>query len=128
MVIKSKTRASPDTARTSTSSYLDGEEGSAIGVDKTGLPLMLSEVAAACVVWAVSFFVAADLFNRREQLLPARALALRWLLIGGLAYTGGIFFFAFRRMPYSHAVWHLFVLAGSICHFFAITLYVLPGR
>ncbi len=50
---------------------------------------------------------------------------LRWLIAGGLFYTGGIAFFAMRR-AYAHAVWHLFVMAGSLCHFFAVLRYVLP--
>lgn len=48
------------------------------------------------------------------------------LVLGGLAYTLGVAFYAWRRLPYHHAVWHLFVLAGSIFHFFAVWLYVLP--
>jgi hemolysin III len=44
-----------------------------------------------------------------------------WLLAGGLCYTGGIVFYATdHRVRYGHAVWHLFVLAGSTCHFFAV--------
>jgi hemolysin III len=50
-----------------------------------------------------------------------------WLLAGGLAYTAGTFFFLSRRVPYGHAVWHLFVLAGSACHFVAVSSQVLPG-
>jgi len=50
-----------------------------------------------------------------------------WLLLaGGLAYTGGIVFYLWRRLPYNHAIWHLFVLAGSTLHYFAILLYVVP--
>lgn len=45
---------------------------------------------------------------------------LLWLLAGGLAYTMGTAFYHCRRIPYSHAVWHLFVLAGSACHFIAV--------
>jgi hemolysin III len=57
--------------------------------------------------------------------LPGAALA--WLLAGGVAYTAGTFFYH-RKIPYSHALWHVFVLAGSVCHFVAIGLYVLvPG-
>jgi hemolysin III len=57
--------------------------------------------------------------------LPGVALA--WLLAGGVAYTAGTFFYH-RKIPYSHALWHVFVLAGSVCHFVAIGLYVLvPG-
>lgn len=50
-----------------------------------------------------------------------------WLLLaGGLAYTGGIVFYLWRRLPYNHAIWHVFVLAGSVLHYFAILLYVIP--
>ncbi len=46
-----------------------------------------------------------------------------WLLAGGIAYTLGVPFYTARRLPYSHCVWHLFVLAGSACHFFAVLWY-----
>jgi hemolysin III len=42
-----------------------------------------------------------------------------WLLAGGLFYTGGVYFYI-KRWPYSHAVWHLFVLAGTVSHYFAV--------
>lgn len=48
------------------------------------------------------------------------------LVLGGVAYTAGIIFYAWKALPYSHAIWHLFVLAGSIFHFFAILFYVIP--
>jgi hemolysin III len=48
------------------------------------------------------------------------------LLLGGVAYTIGVLFYAWRQMPYNHAVWHVFVLAGSAFHFFAILLHVIP--
>ena len=48
------------------------------------------------------------------------------LLLGGLAYSIGVIFFAWQRLPYNHAIWHLFVLTGSLCHFFAILFYVIP--
>lgn len=48
------------------------------------------------------------------------------LLIGGLFYTLGIVFYIWDRLPYNHAVWHIFVLGGSISHFFAILFYVIP--
>ena len=51
---------------------------------------------------------------------------LALLVIGGLAYTAGTGFYAWRRLPYHHAVWHGFVLLGSASHFFAILLYVIP--
>jgi len=52
---------------------------------------------------------------------------LRLLVLGGLAYTGGVVFYAWKKLPYSHAIWHLFVLAGSALHFFAILWYVIPA-
>ncbi|KGO33676.1 MAG: PAQR family membrane homeostasis protein TrhA [Desulfoprunum sp.] len=51
---------------------------------------------------------------------------LQLLLAGGLAYTGGVVFYLWKRLPYNHAIWHLFVLTGSIFHFLAILLYVIP--
>jgi hemolysin III len=55
--------------------------------------------------------------------------AALWLAAGGLAYTLGVVFFAFDRIiRYLHAAWHIFVLAGSIAHYFAILLYVVPPR
>jgi len=53
---------------------------------------------------------------------------LAWLVAGGIFYTLGIVFFALDRRPYFHAVWHLFVLAGSVAHYFAILFYVVPPR
>ncbi len=48
------------------------------------------------------------------------------LLLGGLAYTSGVVFYLWERLRYNHAIWHGFVLAGSILHFFAILFYVIP--
>jgi hemolysin III len=53
---------------------------------------------------------------------------LIWLVAGGLSYTLGVVFYAWHRLPYAHPIWHLFVLGGSICHFFSIFFYVLPMR
>jgi hemolysin III len=46
-----------------------------------------------------------------------------WLLAGGIAYTAGVAFFAAERIRYSHFVWHLFVILGTACHFFAVLWY-----
>ena len=51
---------------------------------------------------------------------------LLWLLFGGLSYTVGSLFYLWKKLPYHHAIWHLFVLAGGVCHYFAILFYVLP--
>ncbi|MWC30032.1 PAQR family membrane homeostasis protein TrhA [Paenibacillus sp. MMS18-CY102] len=57
-----------------------------------------------------------------EGLAPG---GLRLLVTGGVLYTMGTVFYMWRSFPYHHAVWHLFVLGGSIVHFFAILLYIL---
>jgi len=48
------------------------------------------------------------------------------LLAGGVAYTLGVPFYLWRKLPYHHSVWHFFVLAGSVLHYLAVLLYVLP--
>lgn len=58
--------------------------------------------------------------------LPAGGIA--WLAAGGLTYTAGAVIYMWKAIPYHHAIWHLFVLAGSICQYFAVLFYVLPAR
>ena len=48
------------------------------------------------------------------------------LLAGGLCYSLGVIFYVWKRMAYHHAVWHLFVMAGSVLHFFSVFFYVVP--
>lgn len=51
-----------------------------------------------------------------------------WLLVaGGVTYTAGVVFYLADRIPYNHAIWHLFVVGGSACHFAAVYLSVLPA-
>ena len=58
------------------------------------------------------------------RVVPADGL---WLLLaGGLCYTVGTVFYVWKRLPYHHAVWHLFVLGGSVCHFFSVLAAVIP--
>jgi hemolysin III len=84
-------------------------------------PRWLSVVVYLGMGWLVTV-----MFKPLLTALPAPGL---WLLVaGGLAYTGGTVFYAVKRVPYFHMVWHLFVLAGSICHFLAVLLYVTPVR
>jgi len=59
-------------------------------------------------------------------LVPAAALL--WLLAGGVFYTAGVGFFAWQKLPYHHAIWHLFVMGGSVCHYFAVLYYVVPAK
>lgn len=48
-----------------------------------------------------------------------------WLIDGGIAYTFGIVFYAIKKIPYFHSIWHLFVLLGTICHFISVFGYIL---
>jgi hemolysin III len=84
----------------------------------TGRYAVLSTVAYVLMGWLC--IVAA---KPMLVLLSPGALAL--LGAGGVLYTAGIVFYHSKRVPYSHAVWHLFVVAGSVCHYLAIALYVL---
>lgn len=52
---------------------------------------------------------------------------LYWLLAGALSYSCGVIFYLWRKFRWNHVIWHLFVLGGSISHFFAIFNYVLPA-
>lgn len=53
-------------------------------------------------------------------------VGLMWLVVGGVCYTLGAVFYVWRGFKYHHMVWHLFVIAGSVSHFFCILFYVLP--
>lgn len=55
-----------------------------------------------------------------ERMAPA---GLAWLVAGGVAYTGGVVFYALDRYPYCHFIWHLFVITGTACHFVAVMRY-----
>lgn len=82
------------------------------------------KLSTACYIimgWMVLAFI--------KPLAAAMPVAgLLWLLAGGLSYTAGALFYLDRRIPYNHAVWHLFVLGGSVSHFIAILYYVLPAK
>ena len=77
-------------------------------------------VAGYLAMGGSAFFVIKPLIES----LPAAGLAL--LLGGGATYAVGVIFYKWRRLPYSHAVWHGFVLAGCALHFFTVLLYVIP--
>lgn len=67
--------------------------------------------------WAVVFVV-------KDLWIAVPHMAILWLVIGGLFYTLGCIFFVWDRMPYNHAIWHLFVIGGSMSHFFSVLLYL----
>ena len=54
-----------------------------------------------------------------------RGLGTMWLALGGGLYTVGCVFYLWKSLPYSHMVWHLFVLAGTVCHFFCVFWYAM---
>ena len=60
----------------------------------------------------------------KSLLNAAPAELVVWLLIGGAFYTGGLIFYSWEKLPYNHAIWHLFVLGGSFSHFMGIYLYL----
>jgi hemolysin III len=80
---------------------------------------IISTIAYILMGWIVIFAIK-PLF----QILPGGGLAL--LICGGLAYTLGTIFYSWDKLPFNHAIWHLFVLTGSVCHFCAVIFYVIP--
>jgi hemolysin III len=62
----------------------------------------------------IGMIVVKQLFS----LVPSETILL--LGLGGILYSAGIIFYAWKKLPFSHMIWHLFVLCGSICHFFAV--------
>jgi len=66
----------------------------------------------------ISFTILGELY----KVLPSDAVTL--LAVGGLVYVLGVFFYVQKKIPFNHAIWHLFVLGGAACHFFMIYWYV----
>lgn len=62
----------------------------------------------------------------RQMVVQIPLGGLIGLTAGGVFYTTGVIFYAWRKLKFSHAIWHLFVLGGSICHYFSIFFYLLP--
>ncbi|ATD55888.1 PAQR family membrane homeostasis protein TrhA [Clostridium chauvoei] len=79
---------------------------------------LLSTLIYIFMGWAI-------VFNVKTILLVVPGNILLYLLIGGIAYTLGCIFFSLDKMPYNHAIWHLFVMAGSVLHYIAVFLCVL---
>jgi len=82
---------------------------------------IISTLAYILMGWLIIFAIK-PLF----QTLPGSGIA--WLVAGGLAYTLGTIFYAWKTLPFNHAVWHLFVLVGSVCHFMAVLFYIVPVK
>ena len=79
---------------------------------------------AAVIMYVLMGWVAVVAIEPLRENVETGGLVL--LFAGGIAYTAGVPFYVSRRMPYGHAIWHFFVLAGSVLHYLAILLYVIP--
>ena len=77
---------------------------------------ILSSVVYLAMGWTILVAV-----RPMVQRMPPAGLL--WLVLGGLAYTGGIIFFAMEKIRYGHFIWHLFVMTGTTFHVLAVTLY-----
>lgn len=80
---------------------------------------IVSTIAYVLMGWIIIFAIKPLL-----QSLPEGGVIL--LVAGGLAYTLGTVFYAWEKLPFNHAIWHLFVLGGSVCHCLAVMFYVIP--
>ena len=80
-----------------------------------------TKISMVCYVvmgWAIIFTI--------RTIIEAVALpGVVLLIVGGIVYTVGILFYALKKYRYMHSVWHLFVLAGSVCHYLSILIYVI---
>jgi hemolysin III len=81
------------------------------------------EFVSVAFYLAMGWAAIAALGPLRQNLSTA---GLAWMFAGGAAYTLGVVFYAWESIRYHHAIWHLFVMLGSACHFFAVMFHVLP--
>lgn len=82
------------------------------------------EIFSLFLYLLMGWLIAIDFNNLMDHLSPAGKW---WLMAGGAFYTVGILFYAIRKIPFNHMIWHFFVLAGALCHWLFIYLDVLPG-
>ena len=92
-----------------------------------GIALEVSRVRRRAVLVALYIGIGWVALFAIKPLLASVAPAGLWLLFGGgVAYTLGVPFYLWKRLPFNHALWHGFVLLGSVLHFFSVLYYVLP--
>jgi len=95
--------------------------GSIWKIFTTGKYNVISTILYLCMGYICLFYI-----NPLLSKLPYEGLV--WLIIGGAAYTIGVFFyFMDKKIPYNHAIWHICVLLGSFSHFMSIFFYVIPS-
>ena len=87
----------------------------------TGRFNLLSTLMYVFMGWIIVFAVKPLIANLSSE-------GLFWLVAGGLSYTVGAIIYSIKKVPFNHAIFHLFVLGGSICHFVAVYFYVLLGQ
>ena len=87
----------------------------------TGRFNVLSTLMYVFMGWIIVFAISPLIAN----LSPG---GLFWLIAGGIAYTTGAILYSIKKIPFNHAIFHLFVLLGSFCHFMSVCFYVLPAR
>jgi hemolysin III len=86
----------------------------------TGRYKLISTLMYVFMGWLIVFFIKPLIAN-----FPASGLA--WLLAGGIAYTLGAVLYSIPKVPFHHAIFHVCVVLGSVCHFVAVYGYVLPS-
>jgi hemolysin III len=87
----------------------------------TGKYELLSTMMYVFMGWVIIFAVKPLIQNLSSE-------GIAWLLAGGVAYTAGAIIYSFKNIKFNHAIFHVFVLIGSISHFLSVYLYVLPGE
>ncbi len=92
--------------------------GSVLKLFYTGRFEVLSIVLYLVMGWLIVLDI-----NKLTSTVNSKGI--NYLMLGGLAYTVGIIFYALKKVPFSHVIWHLFVLAGSICHYLFIYKYII---
>jgi hemolysin III len=95
----------------------------AIGVSLEAFWVLRPKWVSSLVYLGMGWLVIVAINPLLAALPPA---GLKLLVAGGLCYTLGTIFYVLKKVPYMHAVWHMWVLAGSVCHFLAVVLFVLP--
>ncbi|MCA9875253.1 MAG: hemolysin III family protein [Anaerolineales bacterium] len=78
----------------------------------------------ATIIYVLMGWMCVLVFKQMMAAIPTAGLVM--LVTGGVVYTLGVIFYAWEKLPYNHAIWHLFVLGGSICHFVAIITLLQP--
>ena len=83
------------------------------------------DILSALIYVIMGWLIIIAIKPMNDNLPPA---AMWWLLGGGIAYTIGMVFYLMNKIPYNHAIFHIWVLLGSFAHFFTVFFYVLPAE